>query len=368
MAKNARSLSGRCQLTVVPPSPRLVRSQSGGSLATITTHERISRRFNSSEKLTNNQRSKSTSKVSIENNQRNTKLNDKKKNGDGVGKLLQRGVSLDHNGASKRTTLPSAWALSPGRQSLGSPIWFDPPAKANGSNSGNGGGRVGNSVTKVLNYFKTRKVSSMQEEVYHKFKILHNRLLQWRFINARADISMARVKNAAEINLFSVWVGFLMLRKIIIQKRIEVQKVKHTIKLQHILNGQLSLLIEWKKLEKRNQESIEKLTKKLLALSTLLPLTHDLKVDTNAILEALNTATKAMENVDPLIMKYQTKVERILYQVTELTTTSRQEEECLQELLGIVPVIATLLVKEKNIQVHLIQTKIEFNTADSSIV
>jgi hypothetical protein len=78
--------------------------------------------------------------------------------------------------------------------------------------------------------------------------------------------------------LFSVWIGILMLRKIIIQKRIEVQKIKHTIKLQHILFGQLSLLIEWKKLERRNQESIDKLTKKLLALSTILPLTHGLKV------------------------------------------------------------------------------------------
>ncbi|KAK2385817.1 AUGMIN subunit [Trifolium repens] len=356
MEKNDRTLSGRGQLTIVPPSPRLVRSQSNGSLATITTPERTSRKFNSGEKLTNNHRSKSTSKIRSENNEGNTKLLDKKKSNS---KLLQYGVSPDRNGGSKRTTLPSAWALSPGRQSLGSPIWSESPTKTNGSNNGNVGGKVGNGVAKVLNYFKQRKVSSMQEEVYHKFKILHNRLLQWRFINARAEISIARVKNAAEINLFSVWIGILMLRKIIIQKRIEVQKIKHTIKLQHILFGQLSLLIEWKKLERRNQESIDKLTKKLLALSTILPLTHGLKVDTEAIFETLNTAIKAMENLEPLIMKYQPQVERILYQVTELTTTSRQEEECLHELLGIVPIIATLLEKEKSVQVHLIQTRIE---------
>ncbi|WJX36467.1 hypothetical protein P8452_24341 [Trifolium repens] len=357
MEKNARTLSGRGQLTVVPPSPRLVRSQSNGSLATITTPERTSRKFNSSEKLTNNHRSKSTSKIPTENNEGNTKFLDKKKSNS---KLLQYGISPDRNGGSKRTTLPSAWALSPGRQSLGSPIWSESPTKTNGSNNGNVGGKVGNGVAKVLNYFKQRKVSSMQEEVYHKFKILHNRLLQWRFINARAEISIARVKNAAEINLFSVWIGILMLRKIIIQKRIEVQKIKHTIKLQHIIFGQLSLLIEWKKLERRNQESIDKLTKKLLALSTILPLTHGLKVDIEAIFETLNTAIKVMENLEPLIMKYQPQqVEKILYQVTELTTTSRQEEECLHELLGIVPIISTLLEEEKSVQVHLIQTRIE---------
>ncbi|MCI38835.1 QWRF motif-containing protein 7-like, partial [Trifolium medium] len=79
MEKNARSPSGRGQLTIVPPSPRLVRSQSNGSLATITTPERTSRKFNSSEKLTNNHRSKSTSKIRTENNEGNTKLLDRKK-------------------------------------------------------------------------------------------------------------------------------------------------------------------------------------------------------------------------------------------------------------------------------------------------
>jgi len=38
------------------------------------------------------------------------------------------------------------------------------------------------------------------------------------------------------------------------------------------------------------------------------------------------------------------QVERILYQITELTTTLKQEEEYLQKLLGLVPVISTLLV------------------------
>ncbi|KAL5078375.1 hypothetical protein RYX36_017359 [Vicia faba] len=201
MEKNARRiLSGRGQLTVVPPSPRLVRSHSNGSVAAITTPERTPRRFSSGEKLTNSHRSKSTSKIRNENIEENTKFIDKKKSNS---KLLQYGVSPDRNGASKKTTLPSAWALSPGRQSLGSPIWPEsPPPKAKGSND-NGGGRVGNSVSKVLNYFKQRKVSSMQEEMYHKFKIFHNRLLQWRFINARAEVSMARVKNAAEVR-FSI--------------------------------------------------------------------------------------------------------------------------------------------------------------------
>ncbi|KAH1128496.1 hypothetical protein AAZX31_06G297000 [Glycine max] len=383
MDKTASTLSGRHNLTELPPSPRLVRSRSGSSpAAAITTPERSSHRLSSSQRftITSIQRSKSTSRTRTTNNERNNinlnptlttsvsskpknnRVQEKKSRDDGFGKFLQRGVSPDNInvGASKRSTSksPSAWALSPGRWSLGSPIWSQPPAKTNGSDNGNNDSSVGGGVTKVLKYFKQRKVSSVQEEEYHRFRILHNTLLQWRFINARAEVAMANVKNIAEIKLFSVWLRALMLRKITIQKRIELRKVKQLVKLYQILDGQLYLLTEWAQLERRNQESVARLTRKLSALSTILPLTHTVKVDTESVFEALNTAAKVMESIEPLMAKYQTKkVERILYQITELTTTLKQEEEYLQKLLGLVPVISTLLENEKSIRVHLIQTR-----------
>lgn len=81
-----------------------------------------------------------------------------------------------------------------------------------------------------------------------------------------------------QIKLFSVWLRALMLRKITIQKRIELRKVKQLVKLYQILDGQLYLLTEWAQLERRNQESVGRLTRKLTALSNILPLTHTVKV------------------------------------------------------------------------------------------
>nr|KYP41426.1 hypothetical protein KK1_037220 [Cajanus cajan] len=199
---------------------------------------------------------------------------------------------------------PSAWALSPGRWSLGSSFGTHSPAKVNGNN----GGSVGGSVSKVLKYLKQRKVSSLQEEEYHRFRILYNRLLQWRFINARAKVVMDNVKNIVEIQLFSVWLRMVRLRKITIQKRMELRKVKNVMKLYEILDGQLYLLTEWAQLERRNEDSIGRLTRKLSALSTILPLSHLVKVDTESVFEALNTAIKVMESLVPLIAKYQTQV------------------------------------------------------------
>ncbi|XP_019431044.1 PREDICTED: QWRF motif-containing protein 7 isoform X2 [Lupinus angustifolius] len=357
MEKTNRTV--RNQVTVVQPLPRLVRSNSGSSSALITTSDKTSRRFSTSERFINGHRSKSTSRVRTGNDE-------DKKSKDSFGKFLQRGVSPDNNniGASKRITStmksPSAWALSPGR-SLGPPIVSEPVKKASG---GGGGGRVGGGVSKVLKYFKQRKISSVQIDEYHRFKILHNRVLQWRFINARAEVATATVNNVAKMQLFSVWIRIIMLRKMITQKRIEMQKVKHMIKLYLIMNPQLSLLNEWAKLERRNEESIARLTNKLSALSITLPLTHNLKVDIDSFYEAMNTAVEVMANIEPLITKHQRQVEKILYQVTELITASKQEEEYLQELVEVIPTITALLENEKGIRVHLIQTKMESNSMD----
>ncbi|XLR49023.1 hypothetical protein S83_033683, partial [Arachis hypogaea] len=66
-------------------------------------------------------------------------------------------------------------------------------------------------------------------------------------------------------------------------------------------------------------------------------------VDTVSVSEVLNTAIDVMDHVEQLIMKFQAQVERILYQVTELITTSKQEEEYLQDLMEVVPMITTLM-------------------------
>jgi hypothetical protein len=66
-----------------------------------------------------------------------------------------------------------------------------------GKVKGNGGGGAMNSV---LRYFKQKKVNPIQEEEYHRYRVLYNRLLQWRFVNARADAAMSYVKTVAEVS------------------------------------------------------------------------------------------------------------------------------------------------------------------------
>lgn len=113
---------------------------------------------------------------------------------DGGGSLvrfLPRSMSKVEVPRRKRSasTSPSAWALSPGR-SLPSPSPAPPPVLKTPVRSG---------VSGVLKYFRQKKISPLLEEEYHQFRLAYNRLLQWRFANARAQSSMATVNAAAQV-------------------------------------------------------------------------------------------------------------------------------------------------------------------------
>lgn len=78
--------------------------------------------------------------------------------------------------------------------------------------------------------------------------------------------------------IFSVWLHNLRLRNRILEKRIQVEKLKKEIKLYRIIFPQVSLLKQWAKLDKRNQESVGSFTSVLSTLSLRLPLLHGAKV------------------------------------------------------------------------------------------
>lgn len=97
---------------------------------------------------------------------------------------------------------PSAWALSPGRSLPCSSVVVPPVPKSPASSEklikqeakGGSGG-----VSGVLKYFRQKKVSPLLEEQYNRFRVVYNRLLQWRFANARAEVSMAAVNKVAQV-------------------------------------------------------------------------------------------------------------------------------------------------------------------------
>ncbi|XP_026399765.1 QWRF motif-containing protein 7-like [Papaver somniferum] len=195
---------------------------------------------------------------------------------------------------------PSAWALYPGRSSpssstasavlLKSPNNISEPANPNrkkmvtkssscGSDTDGGGHR--GSTGGVFRYF--RKVSCAKEEGSHRLRIFHTRLVQWRLVNACAEMLMAKRNSIAVMKLFNVWLRIYQMRKLMVEKRIQVEKPRQEVKLLQIINPQLNLLNKWSKIEKKNSEALTTLAGNLSSLSIRVPLINgrDGKVHTH---------------------------------------------------------------------------------------
>ncbi|GFZ15183.1 QWRF motif protein [Actinidia rufa] len=233
----------------------------------------------------------------------------------------------------------SAWALSPGRASHvlpKSPSYGKLKMEVGGGSSSDRGG-----VSGVLKYFRQRKGSPEKEEL-HRCRVLYNRLVQWRFVNARALANMTKVKVVAERKLFTVWLRITMLRNSILEKRMQAQRLQHEIKLHETINPQISLLKEWAKLETKNSEAVGRVTRKLSAISIRLPLVQEAKGDELAVYNAMKAAVGVMENIEIVATKFLPQVEMICFLMTELIVMEKQHKECMRELEKWISVVASL--------------------------
>ncbi|KAL0552950.1 hypothetical protein IC582_006827 [Cucumis melo] len=261
---------------------------------------------------------------------------------------------------SSPATSPSAWALSPGR-SLGSSFVLSPLTTVERAVTDGRRGKLGSqrssAVSGVLRFFKPKKAAAMMEaEELHRFRILQNRLLQWKYVNVRGETSMANVKTFVQDRIFSVWLHNLRMRNQILEKRIEVEKLRKEIKLYRIIFPQVSLLKQWAKLDKRNQESVGSLASLLSTFSLKLPLLHGAKIDTKAFQQALSMAMEVMAKLEAMITKRTSQqLEKTLYVLTERLSIFKEQEECLEKLEEAVCSVITLLAKENSIRIQVIQ-------------
>ncbi|XP_024035261.1 QWRF motif-containing protein 2 isoform X5 [Citrus clementina] len=115
--------------------------------------------------------------------------------------------------------------------------------------NGVGGILSGNSrnTPSILSFSVDLKRGKMGEDRIvdaHMLRLLHNRYLQWRFVNARADATFMVQQLNAEVwsllkNIWNAWVTISELRNSVTLKRIKLLLVKKKLKLTSILKGQV---------------------------------------------------------------------------------------------------------------------------------
>ncbi|CAI0404529.1 unnamed protein product [Linum tenue] len=375
--------SSRCRQRHHPPPPtqtphhspspagRLVRSKSGAEINNAESQQRL----NAADRSRSTTRSRDPKfETSLNTSTSSLPSTCRRKHGrggdvspagggsrDGLVRFVQRGdgprnyiTSSTRPNTKLGRISPSAWALSPGRPNNFRAPQPPPPPESPGVKKRRASGGVG-MVSGVLNYFRQKKGSSAKDEDRHGFRVLNSRLVQWRYANARAEAVMAARSRAASGKIFHVWLKVAEKRKGVLEKRLEIQRLKHGLKLGRVLGPQLGLLSEWGKMEGKNVEAVSRVARKLSALSLKLPLHDDVKGDVESVGEALSKAMGVMDGIQELLSKFFSQLERNLYLLTELTSSVENQNERLQEMDKIVSMLAHLLEWEKNVRVQVLR-------------
>ncbi|KAI5567939.1 hypothetical protein BDE02_13G124500 [Populus trichocarpa] len=200
-------------------------------------------------------------------------------------KLTMKNVIKRANSLTGYGSATSQWALSPGRS--GSPPMsveskeklmsfsnLKPPSNPSRTKG----------VEKLLNMgldlFKGKKSLSSSSllsgsgnvENIHQLRMLHNRLMQWRYANVRAATVNLNINKQVENNLLWVLDSLSKLRLSVAQRRLKLQKEKLKMKLDFVLHSQIKLLEAWGDMERQHLSSVSKTKECLHSVVCRVPL------------------------------------------------------------------------------------------------
>ncbi|CAK8569459.1 unnamed protein product [Lathyrus sativus] len=191
----------------------------------------------------------------------------------------------------------------------------------------------------------------------HSLRLMHNRLMQWRFVNARADASLSVQTLNAEKSLYGAWVATSNLRESVIAKRVELQRLKQHIKLISILKEQMIYLEDWAILDRVYSGSLFGATEALKASTLRLPVFDGAKIDLLNLKDAIGSAMDVMQAMASSICLLLPKVVNVKTLVAEVVNISAKERCLLEECQDLLSTIRTMQVRESSLISHTIQMK-----------
>ncbi|PUZ70754.1 hypothetical protein GQ55_2G259600 [Panicum hallii var. hallii] len=182
-------------------------------------------------------------------------------------------------------------------------------------------GAIQASVTSpLINYMvdaRKGKKNASQIENIHQLRLLYNRHLQWRFINAYAEDTLSFQKATVEI----------------------------------------VYLEQWPTLERDNSISLFGATEALKASTLRLPVTSGAKVDAIALKNAVSSAVDVMQGLGSSVCCMLSKVTDRESLVSELSVIAGQEKVMLDECRELLATAAKLQVQESSLRTHLMQQR-----------
>ncbi|KAI8548591.1 hypothetical protein RHMOL_Rhmol07G0284800 [Rhododendron molle] len=191
----------------------------------------------------------------------------------------------------------------------------------------------------------------------HLLRLLHNRQLQWRFINARADAAMLAQKVTAEKSLYNAWVTTAKLWHSVKTKRAELQTLRSNLKLHSILKGQMLYLDDWDLMDRDHSSSLSGATEALEASTVRLPVGGGARADIQNVKDAICSAVDVMQGMASSICSLLMKVDQVNSVASELANVTAMERALLGQCKDLLSTLTAMQVKDCSLRTHILQLK-----------
>ncbi|KAF8393007.1 hypothetical protein HHK36_021248 [Tetracentron sinense] len=212
-----------------------------------------------------------------------------------------------------------------------------------------------NSSSSVLSFIadiKRGKKGMNHIEDVHQLRLLYNRYLQWRYSNARADCALSVQNAIAEKTLYTVWNSTSELWDSVTMKRINVQQLRQELKLNSVLNEQVSFsrqmeyLNDWALLEEDHSNSLSAAIEALEASTLRLPITGGARADVHTVKDAVSSALDVMQAMGSSICSLLSRAEGMNHLISELADLADKERATLDECGDLLASTAAMQVEE----------------------
>ncbi|XP_020592808.1 QWRF motif-containing protein 2-like [Phalaenopsis equestris] len=218
-------------------------------------------------------------------------------------------------------------------------------------------GHVGNapSIISFASEVRRTKKGESRIENAHMLRLFHNRYLQWRYINARAENAFSTHLVNAKNNLYDACLAISELHDLAMNKQIKLEELMRNLKLASLLKGQINYLDEWSTLSSDHENSLRGIIEALKASTLRLPVIGGAKMDIQEVKDAINSTVGVMQALTASICCLLSKVEEISCLASEIAKAAACERALLDQSKDLLSVVSAMHVKQCSVQACILQ-------------
>lgn len=211
-------------------------------------------------------------------------------------------------------------------------------------------------LTFIADIKKGKNVANRIEDAHH-LRLLYNRQVQWRFVNASAEAALNYQQVTAEKSLVNAQRTISQLQASVATKRINICQLKLQLKLYLALNQQIAYLNQWSSIEREHNFALHGATEDLQASILRLPVTGCATANIQTVKSAVYSAMQVMQTMGSSIQSTLSRLEGTNWLVSELATVAAEERALFDECEALMASASSLQVEEYSLRTHLVQLK-----------